>query len=78
MFYLRQPEDTIKGQMYYDLGFNDWIFEIDNTSGSQLAERLIEIFNDYTKALDYLEKSMRIVTERYGAVFKILRMHIKH
>jgi hypothetical protein len=29
MFYLRQPEDSIKGQMYYDLGFDDWIFEID-------------------------------------------------
>ncbi|MCU0363112.1 MAG: polysaccharide pyruvyl transferase family protein [Bacteroidales bacterium] len=28
MIYLRQPEDTIKGQMYYDLGFDDWIFDL--------------------------------------------------
>lgn len=25
-FYLRPRKDTIKGQMYYDLGFDDWIF----------------------------------------------------
>ncbi len=24
-FYLRQPEDTIKGQMWYDIGLSDWI-----------------------------------------------------
>ena len=29
-FYLRQPEDTIKGQMYYDIGLSDWVFEIDD------------------------------------------------
>ncbi|MFW6104173.1 MAG: hypothetical protein ACOC59_03795 [Bacteroidota bacterium] len=28
-FYLRQPEDTIKGQMRYDIGLEDWVFEIE-------------------------------------------------
>jgi polysaccharide pyruvyl transferase WcaK-like protein len=45
-FYLRQPEDTIKGQMYYDLGADDWIFEIDQTSGKQIADRLMGIVSD--------------------------------
>ena len=45
-FYLRQPEDTIKGQMYYDLGLNDWIFEIEKASGSQISERLMGIVGD--------------------------------
>jgi polysaccharide pyruvyl transferase WcaK-like protein len=49
--YLRQPEDTIKGQMYYDLGLPDWVFEIEQTSGSQIAGRLMEIVNDPKKAL---------------------------
>src|SRR5690606_1873355 len=31
--YLRQPQDTIKGQMYYDLGFNEWVFEIEQSEG---------------------------------------------
>jgi len=45
-FYLRQPEDTIKGQMYYDLGANDWVFEIEQTSGKMIADRLMEIVSD--------------------------------
>lgn len=43
-FYLRQPEDTIKGQMYYDLGLRDWIFEIEETTGKQISERLMGIY----------------------------------
>ena len=45
-FYLRQPEDTIKGQMYYDLGLPEWVFEIEQVSGGQIAGRLLEIIND--------------------------------
>ncbi len=40
-FYLRQPQDTIKGQMYYDLGLADWVFEIEETSGTDLARALM-------------------------------------
>lgn len=39
-FYLRQPTDTCKGQMYRDFGAADWFFEIDETSGAQLWSRL--------------------------------------
>lgn len=45
-FYLRQPEDTIKGQMYYDLGLNDWVFEIEQSQGNQIAERLMYLFTN--------------------------------
>ncbi|HSM47073.1 MAG TPA: polysaccharide pyruvyl transferase family protein, partial [Draconibacterium sp.] len=57
-FYLRQPEDTIKGQMYYDLGFDDWTFEIEQTEGKQVAERLREVWSDYPAALAKLKVSM--------------------
>ena len=43
-FYLRQPQDTIKGQMYYDLGFEDWVFEIEETTGSDIAAALMSVF----------------------------------
>lgn len=40
---LRQPTDTRKGRMWYDLGLSDWVFEIDNATGAQIAERLVQV-----------------------------------
>ena len=75
-FYLRQPEDTIKGQMYYDLDFDDWIFEIEQTEGSQITARLREIWTDYLGAQAYLRKGMDQVSdiykERVGSVNKLI------
>jgi len=65
MFYLRQPEDTIKGQMYYDLELNDWTFEIEQTSGKQIADRLREVWKDYSKAKAKLAASMGKVSKIY-------------
>lgn len=65
-FYLRQPEDTIKGHMYYDLKFNDWIFEIEETEGKQISDQLMKIWNDYTSAQQHLEKNMSKVAEIYS------------
>lgn len=65
MFYLRQPEDTIKGQMYYDLGFNDWVFEIGQTEGKQIADRLREVWKNYGKAEEKLASSMSKVNIIY-------------
>lgn len=56
--YLRQPDDTIKGQMYYDLGYNQWIFEIDTTTGTQIADRLMEIYADYQGAQIYCKNGI--------------------
>jgi hypothetical protein len=39
-FYVRQPTDTCKGQMYRDFGAGEWFFEIEETSGDQLWSRL--------------------------------------
>lgn len=41
--YLRQPTDTRKGQMWRDVGLGDWIFEIDASTGEQIAARVVEI-----------------------------------
>jgi len=64
-FYLRQPEDTIKGQMYYDLGFDKWTFEIDNTEGKHIADSLRNVWNDYGKAKADLRVSMEKVKNIY-------------
>ncbi|SEJ65503.1 hypothetical protein SAMN05192553_10798 [Cyclobacterium xiamenense] len=65
MFYLRQPEDTIKGQMYYDLGFDDWVVEIGQTEGYQIADRRMEIWADYKEAKRKLTKSMEKIDRIY-------------
>ena len=45
-FYVRQPTDTCKGQMYRDLGLEEWFFEVDETSGPELWSRLHAIYKD--------------------------------
>jgi polysaccharide pyruvyl transferase WcaK-like protein len=47
---VRQPTDTRKGRMWYDLGMSDWVFEIDETSGAQIAARLVQIGRDLPAA----------------------------
>ncbi len=49
-FYVRQPTDTCKGQMYRDFGADNWFFEVDETSGKQLWQRLSAIHRDPAKA----------------------------
>jgi len=63
-FYLRQPEDTIKGQMYYDLGADPWIFEIERTSGKQISNRLMEVVN-----------APELADERVKTIQEKVRMH---
>jgi polysaccharide pyruvyl transferase WcaK-like protein len=65
-FYLRQPEDTIKGQMYYDLGFNEWVFEIEQTEGKQIADRLRDVWKEYGKAKARLQEGM----DKVGKIYK--------
>ena len=64
-FYLRHPEDTIKGQMYYDLGFEDWVFEIEETTGEMITERLREVWTNYDKAKKEIKGNMKKVDQIY-------------
>jgi polysaccharide pyruvyl transferase WcaK-like protein len=77
-FYLRQPEDTIKGQMYYDLGFNDWVFEIEQSEGRQIADKLRNVWKNYENAKTVLGTAMgkidRIYSERTGEIDKKLKI----
>jgi polysaccharide pyruvyl transferase WcaK-like protein len=65
-FYLRQPEDTIKGQMYYDLGLSDWVFEIEQTTGNIISERLTGIINDPAAAA----KNLKRLNDTTAGLFK--------
>jgi hypothetical protein len=32
--------------MYYDLGFEDWVFEIEETAGSDISAALMSVFRN--------------------------------
>ena len=74
MFYLRQPEDTIKGQMYYDLGLADWVFEIEETEGRQIADKLMDNWKNYNKAERKLGKAMKKVATIYKSSTEKIKM----
>ena len=63
-FYIRQPTDTCKGQMYRDIGADDWFFEIDETSGAQLWSRLEAIHKDPAAARAKVKSIMATVEAR--------------
>lgn len=75
-FYLRQPQDTIKGQMYYDLGFKDWTFEIEQSTGQQITDALMQVVNNYEAATKNVKKSMAKVRKQYDDAFGIIKQKI--
>lgn len=56
--YVRQPEDTIKGQMYRDLGLSDWILEIDGVTGDTIADRILVAHGDPDGAQRKVSRAM--------------------
>lgn len=77
-FYLRQPQDTIKGQMYYDLGLADWVFEIEESTGEQITARLMEVTKDYDKAREKAAGAMKIVEKCYDKATEIIRQTVNN
>ena len=65
---VRQPTDTRKGRMWYDLGMDDWIFEIDASTGKQIAERVVAIGRDLPAARLAAAKARDRAGERMEAM----------
>lgn len=65
---LRQPTDTRKGQMWRDVGLDAWIFEIDDSTGKEIATRLIEIGKDLPAAHKTTDKARKFAHERMAAM----------
>ena len=54
--YVRQPTDTVKGQMWLDVGMDEWFFEVDAATGDSLWEGLRKIYDDYPNALGQVDR----------------------
>jgi polysaccharide pyruvyl transferase WcaK-like protein len=71
--HLRQPTDTRKGQMWNDIGLSDWLFEIDGTSGKQIADALMKIHHDYSWAEDEMKKARAVVMNRQEVSMNVVK-----
>ena len=72
-FYVRQPTDTCKGQMYHDVGMDDWIFEIEQTSGAELWVRLEKILSNPAEARELTRSVMNRVEKHQQRMVETLR-----
>lgn len=70
--YVRQPTDTTKGKMWEDVGLEDWYFEIETTTGAQIAERLLAIHHDPVSARVRVEAVMARVHARQRQSMQIV------
>jgi hypothetical protein len=58
-FYVRNPADTVKGQMFRDLGLTDWVFESSETTGQQLWEKLKPLHEDHAAGHAKVDAAMQ-------------------
>ncbi len=61
-FYVRNPVDTVKGQMFSDIGLGDWVFESGLTSGEELWKTLRPLHEDRAAAKTRVQAAMTKVT----------------
>lgn len=66
--HLRQPTDTRKGQMWRDVGLDNWLFEIDDSTGKQIADRVVEIGQDLPAARKTAEKARTQAHDKMAAM----------
>ncbi len=75
-FYVRQPTDTCKGQMYRDFGADEWFFEVDETNGEELWSRLEAIHRDPAGAKAKVQSILATVNERQKRMVDVARQTI--
>jgi len=75
--YVRQPTDTIKGQMWYDIGLKDWTFEIDEVNQQQISERVINIYHHYEQSLDKLKSVMQSIQSQQKRTMQIVTAAVR-
>lgn len=70
-FYVRNPTDTCKGQMFSDFGLGDWLFEVESP-GAHLWARLEAILAHPAKARVYREAAMARIHARQQRMIRTI------
>lgn len=71
--HLRQPSDTAKGQMWRDIGLPEWIFEIDDTDGHDVADLLLQMHRHPDRAAARLASARAHVARLQAQSMEIVR-----
>jgi polysaccharide pyruvyl transferase WcaK-like protein len=74
--HLRQPTDTRKGQMWRDVGLGDWIFEIEETRGEQIAARLLQLFQNPERTRSQVQKARQFAADRGQQMMQSVQTHL--
>ena len=70
---LRQAEDTLKGQMWRDIGLQDWILELNVSGTEEISRHVFGIINSYPEALRQAEKARENADRAAAAAFRKIR-----
>ncbi|MEZ5361113.1 MAG: polysaccharide pyruvyl transferase family protein [Bryobacterales bacterium] len=62
--YIHQPEDGIKVQMWNDVGLGDWYLQVEDTTGDQVADKLLAIHADRSAAQAQVQRAVGFAQER--------------
>lgn len=77
--YLRQPTDTIKGQMYHDLGLTESIIELTDDAAGEAVERTAKLGSDLDAGRDVAHRARAEAQDRLrhhvAAVLRQARSH---
>lgn len=71
--HLRQPTDTRKGQMWRDVGLGPWLFEIEHSTGAEIAARAVEIGRDLPAARKTAGKARDFARDRMAEMVGAIR-----
>lgn len=71
--YVHQPEDSIKGQMWPDIGLSDWYFEIEQATGTHIAEKVLDIVANPNAAKKKVQDAVAYARKLQADGMKIVR-----
>ena len=70
---LRQAEDTWKGQMWRDIGLQDWVLELDITDSALINSHVDKILQNYPAALEQAAAASKRAIESDRKAMDIIR-----
>jgi hypothetical protein len=71
---VHQPEDSIKADMFRDIGLGNWyVPDINKASGAEISAALMAIVRDLPAARRKLKAVMGLVAERQAFGMRVIR-----
>ena len=62
--------------MWRDVGLGEWLFEIESTTGEQVASRLLEIHGDPRLAKERVARAQKSTAERGRAMMQAVSRNL--